>query len=242
MASWIAYTLTLCDNKSILFTMRFMNYTSRVSLGNTLAQRLKEFRGKGAIVVCLEESSLLTCLTIASQIHAYVYPLLFEPIYSQDSMHQPLGAYDQDGELCPIPGTHVSESDLTPEMRSMLKHLHGPAVETVMNEKQKFGMELDKSTLNGRDVILAVDILTSVIPVIVARKLLSEIAPKSVTAVAGNATLETAQLLRLTAARTEILDVISGITFDPNHYFEDRDGYSTDQQHTLTRNIASYWQ
>jgi len=220
-----------------------MNYASRVSLGNTLAQRLKKFRGKGAIVVCLERDSLLTCLTIASQIHAYVYPLLYEPIYNEDNIHQPLGAYDQDGELCPLPGGPVAHSeDLTPEMRGMLKHLHVPAVEAVMAEKKKFDMSLDKSALNGRDVILAVDILTSVVPVYVVRKLLSEVTPKSVTAVAGNATLETAQLLRLTAAHTEILDVVSGITFDPDHYFEDRDSYSIDQQHTLTRNIASYWQ
>jgi hypothetical protein len=96
--------------------------------------------------------------------------------------------------------------------------------------------------LDGRQVILVGDVITSPLPLVVAHELLKDVTPKNLTAVVGNVTPEVAQLVRMSASDTEILDILSGIVFDESHYFEHVDEYTSKQKHTLTENIAAYWQ
>src|SRR5674476_1635760 len=67
-----------------------MNFMDRTALGNTLAHKLLQLRGKGAVILCLQESSLLTCLTMAKQLHAWVYPLIYAPVYTSANTHRML--------------------------------------------------------------------------------------------------------------------------------------------------------
>ena len=219
-----------------------MNFMDRTALGNTLAHKLLQLRGKGAVILCLQESSLLTCLTMAKQLHAWVYPLIYAPVYTSANTHRLLGAFDQDGEFCPYPHGPEVESDVSSETAAIIQDQKSAAMESINAQTSSYGMVLDKHRMDGRDVILAGDIVTSPLPLVVAQQLLKSVMPKSLTAVAGNVTPEVAQLVRISAIKTDILDILSGVVFDDNHYFEHADTYTSEQKHTLTQNIASYWQ
>jgi len=219
-----------------------MNFIDRTSLGYTLARRFKQFRGKDAVILCLQESSLMTCLTMAVHLHAWVYPLLYVPVYEPDGMHDLLGAFDQDGEFCPVPNSAATISKSPREMVAILHKQRPTAMKSLHAQKTSYGLPLNKSLLDGRDVLLVGDVITMPLPLIVAHELLKDVTPKSLTAVAGNATPEVAQLVRMSAGDTEILDILSGVVFDENHYFERADEYTPKQKHELTENIATYWQ
>jgi len=215
---------------------------SRITLGDVLAHRVQSLRGKDAVIVCLQESSLLTCLTMARRLRAWVYPLIYEPVYTPDAAHRLLGAYDQDGDFCPNPGSPTSEAEPETDAHEISEKQRTKALKSVRDRVAAYGMELNKHQLDGRHAILAADVLTSPLPIVVAQRFLADVSPRSLTAVVGNATAQAAQLVRLSAAQTEILDVLSGIAFDDNHYFEQPDAYSVAEKHTLTQHIATYWQ
>lgn len=219
-----------------------MNFMDRTALGNTLAQRLGQLYGKEAVIVCLQESSLLTCLTMAGQLRAWVYPLVYVPIYTPDAAHQLLGAYDQEGDFYPLPDGPAAKAEVAPEITAAIDDQKEAAATLLREQKAKYGITFDEHRLDGRDVILAGDIVADILPLVIAQQLLKNVQPRSLTAVAGNATPATAQLLRVSAGHTEILDVLNGNVSDDDHYFEHRDEYTLDQKQTLTQHIAAYWQ
>lgn len=223
-----------------------MNFTDRSSLGDMLARRLQRLRGKDAVILCLQENSLLTCLTMASQLRAWVYPLIYAPVYTPDDAHRVLGAFDQDGVFCPLPEVlnddPLAEPEVPAEVTKIVDKQRPAALKTMRTETANYGMLLDKHRLDGRYVILAADIITNPLPVLVAQKFLEDVRPKGLSAAVGNATTETANLLRMSAAQTDILDILSGRLPDESQYFEQADTYTAKQKHTLTRHIAAYWQ
>lgn len=211
-----------------------MNFMNRTVLGNMLVQRLEQFRGKDAVIVCLQEDALMTCVTIASQLRAWVYPLLSVPLYS--NKHELLGAFDQDGVFCPLPGIEMPDN-----LAEILQKQRPLAMKSIHDQMTEYGMSLDKHQMDGHDVILAADILTDLLPLTVAQHLLKEVSPRTVSAVVGNATTEAAQLLRI-STHAEILDVLSGIIFNNDHYFEHADTYTPKQKRAIAQRINAYWQ
>lgn len=218
-----------------------MNFTDRTALGNTLALKVQQFRNKGAVVLCLQESSLLTCLTIASQLRAYVYPLIYAPLNAPNQNHTLLGAFDQDGNFCRVPETYKDGVKESLEIETYVFKEKPAAMKSITAQLKDYDMKLDKGYLNGRDVIIAGDVLTSALPLVVAENFLKGVSPKSVSAVFGNVAPEVAELARLSASTTEILDVLSGIVFDDNHYFEHSDSYTIEQKKAVAKNISAYW-
>lgn len=221
-----------------------MNFIDRQTLGESLAGTLQDLRDKDAIIVCMKESSLLTCLTIASQIRAWVYPLIYVPVHRPGHTHDLLGAFDQDGKFCPLPDTATAKTApiTDKEMEKVIKKHRPAALKTIKQQTEAYGLTLDKKQLDGRDVILAADIITSALPLVLAQRLLLDVTPKSVTAAAGNVTPDAAQLIRINADKVHVLDVMSGVFYDDNRYFEHADTYTLEQKHTLTKHIAAYWQ
>ncbi len=219
-----------------------MNFMDRTALGNTLAHRLQQLHGKDAVIVCLQESSLLTCLTMAGQLRAWVYPLLYVPVYTPDGTHQLLGAFDQEGEFCPLPDGAAAGTEVAPDITATIQDQQPAAEDTLREQKARYGITFDEHRLDGRHVILVGDIVTSILPLVMAQRLLKNVRPRTLTAVAGNATPEAAQLIRISAGHTEVLDVLNSIVFDDDHYFEHADEYTPDQKYTLTQHIAAYWQ
>ena len=53
-----------------------MYYVNRIELGKILADRLMELKGQEAVVIALREESLTACIGLASEINAWVFPLL----------------------------------------------------------------------------------------------------------------------------------------------------------------------
>jgi predicted phosphoribosyltransferase len=207
-----------------------------------LAKHVQQYHRKNAIILCLQESSLLTCLTMAKQLHAWVYPLIYAPIYTPNHAHQLLGAYDQDGKFIPLPGGSTSDSNVSEEMEKVIAGQHAEAMKSNKSQASKYGITLDKHRMDGRDIILVGDVVTNKLPLLAAQQLLKSVSPKSVTAMVGNATPDAAQLVRISAGKTEILDILSGVFYSEDHYFEHADKYTPEQKRAITQNIAAYWQ
>lgn len=220
-----------------------MYFNDRVTLGKTLARELQDLRGKDAVILCLKESSLLTCLTMAMELRAWVYPLLFVPVYTQDNAHVMLGAIDEEGVFCSHPAAPLNETEqLPPEALSDVEGQRQTAMATIQESRHKYEMELNKMQMNGRDLIIAGDIVTSTLPLAVAQQFLGNITPKSLAVAIGNATPAVAEQVRITADKTTVLDVISGVTSDDDRYFQHPDSYTPEQKFTITQHIATYWQ
>jgi predicted phosphoribosyltransferase len=207
---------------------------NRTALGNALVQRLEQFRGKDAVVVCLQEEALMTCVTIASQLRAWVYPLIYIPVYGKS--HQLLGAFDQDGEFCALPDQEAPDN-----LAEIVQKQQPSAMKSIHDQMTAYGTSPDKHQLDGHDIILAADVLTSSLPLAVVQRLLKEVTPRSVSAAVGNATAQTAQLLRI-SAHAEILDILSGIISSHDHYFEHPDTYTPEQKREIAQHIMAYWQ
>jgi predicted phosphoribosyltransferase len=219
-----------------------MNFIDRTALGGKLAQRVQQFHGKDAVIICLQESSLLTCLTIAKQLRAWVYPLIYAPVYAPGYAHELLGAYGQDGEFFPLPDGPAGGSEIPAKIKKIIKKQEVDAMKSIQEQVAGYGMVLDKHQMDGRDVIIAGDVVISTLPLLGAQQLLKDVSPKSLTAVVGNATPDAAELVRISAGKTEILDILTGVFHDEGHYFEHSDKYTPEQKHTITQHIAAYWQ
>lgn len=219
-----------------------MLFNDRTVLGKTLATGLQRYRGKDAVVLCLKQESLLTCVTVATELRAWVYPLLSSPVYSQDASHRLIGAYDEDGNFCMNPdGVESSLDELSPDTHFFIESQKSAALQDVKEQAQKYEMTLNKQSMSGRDVIIVGDVVTSALPLALASQLLSTIRPNSIAIAIGNTTPRGAASARLLAEQPTILDVISGVVLDDEHYFEHPDAYDFEQKYALTQHIAAYW-
>lgn len=219
-----------------------MIFMDRVTLGKKLARDLQKYRGKDAVLLCLTEDSLLTSLAMAVELRAWVYPLLYAAVYSPLVPSKLLGAYTDDGDFCLNPEMKETMiSELAPEEQKAIKDQQRPASNALHVKKQSYEMTFTTSIMEGRDVIIVGDIITTSMPLSVALKMLQSVHAKSVTAVVGNATIEVATYVRLCATKTTVLDVLSGPIRDKSHYYEHTDGYTYEQQRLLTKNIATFW-
>jgi len=220
-----------------------MLFNDRTLLGKTLAASLQRYRGKDAVVLCLKEESLLTSVTVATELRAWVYPLLSSPVYSQDASHRLFGAYDEDGTFCLNPdGVESSLEEFPSDIRSLIESQKTAALQDIKAQTAKYEMTLNKQSMNGRDIIIVGDVITAALPLALASQLLSTIRPNSIAVAIGNTTPHGAALARLLAEEPTILDVISGVVLDDGHYFEHPDAYDSEQKYALTQHIAAYWQ
>lgn len=218
-----------------------MNFTSRISLGHTLAQKLERFHGAGAVILCLQESSLLTCLVMAKELRAWVFPLVYATVTMPAGVHQVLGAITQDGEFCAEPDSPAAQAHVPADVARAIKSQRPAALKSIRAQIKSYDLTLNKHVLDGRDVILAADVVTTAVPLIVANQFLRGVSPKSLTVAVGNAAPQAAQYLRLSAMQADILDILSGVVFDENHYFELADTYSPHDKRLITKHIAAFW-
>ncbi len=210
-----------------------MNFKNRPEVGTMLADKLHQFRSQDAIVVCLQENSLLTCLTLASQLRAWVYPLVYETVAAPNDPQQIVGAFDQDGTFYSNPGSSGEQPTETDKAAAM---------DVIKKRIASYDMPLDKHIMVERDVILAGDVVTSPLPLLIAQQLVFSVRPKSITAAVGNVTPDVALLFHQSAMKADILDILHGIVLEDDRYFEQTDAYTLEQKYNLTRNIATYWE
>ena len=210
-------------------------FNDRTALGRTLASNLLQYKGRDAVIVCIKESSLLTALSAAMELRAWVYPLVYESIYTTDGSHRILGAFDEAGNFVAGDLSITSEDIVTAESQKSL------ALAAIKDRMVRYEMTLEKQAMNNRPVIIMGDIVTNTLPLIVTSHLLDDIRPSGLSIAVGNATVETAAMIQTIAEKPIILDVISGVVQNDEHYFEHTDAYSSDQKHTLTQHIRTYW-
>lgn len=213
-----------------------MQFVNRMALGGILSDDVAALRGKNAIIVCLKESSLLTCLSMAIKLRAWVFPLVVEPIYAPGPPRRLLGAVDSKGNF------YFANEGQPSADGQQIEALKPTAVKLAQQKAAAYDMDLDPRRLDGRDLIFVGDVMTDTLLLSVALQMLKTLRPKSVTTIIGNASAPAAELARLTAAKTQILDVLPGVTMDDDHYFQHPDDYDTGQKQLITKHIAAYWQ
>lgn len=219
-----------------------MYFVDRVALGTKLATKLPETKGQDSVIICLKDSSLMTCISMAITLRCWIYPLIFEPLYHPDDVHLVLGALTQDGEFCLSPDISENEYEyLQSEFNTQIDDQKRNAMHAVNQKVTEYGVRLDKHVMNNRTVILAADILTSAVNLSVVKTLLKPLTPKVVYGVGGNITAKVSDEFHLNAEKTDFMDVLPDILFDDDHYFDRKDGYTDAQKHALAVNISTYW-
>ena len=217
-------------------------FSDRITLGNRLSEQLEYLHSKDAIILCLKESSLLTAVALGSNLRAWIYPLLYEIVTHPEDRTKEIGAINADGEFCKHPD--ITDADLeyiTMESAGALEDSKRQAMHLVNQQAIQFGDTLNEHVMNGREVILAGDIVTSPMQIAVAQQLLKSLSPKGIHGVAGNVTADVSDLFHLNTSEAHVLDVLPGIIFDDDHYFEKSDTYSRDEQRALALHIQTYW-
>lgn len=73
-----------------------MYYINRIELGRNLAGQLMDLKGQEAVVIALKEESLTACIGLATEINAWVFPLLSRRITIPGDP-RPMGLIDPAG-------------------------------------------------------------------------------------------------------------------------------------------------
>jgi putative phosphoribosyl transferase len=214
-------------------------YTNRIELGRLLAKRMEHLKDSGAVVVALREEALPVCISMASQLRAWVFPLLTERI-NLPGDPRTLGVINQDGNFCWNPAfSSYEQQEFMNEFRGMIGDKKREAYSTLNRRTNEYG-QLNKAALNGRYVLFVGDIIKDSIEVAAARELFKELRPQKIIGAGGNVDINAADVLHVATDETQFLDVMSNM-FGEDHYFEQPDPYTAEQNRLLAMNIATYW-
>lgn len=216
-----------------------MYYISKIDLGFKLAEKLQHLRGTESVIVSLHTKTLSTCVSMASQLRAWVYPLLTERIYLPGDPRV-LGVVNQDGNFCWNPQfSDYEKQEFISEFHGVIEDKKRQAFSLVNRQLSEYG-SLNKKALNGRNVIIAGDVVKDGVEVAAARELLKEVRTNTLVAAGGNVDIFAADSLRLLADDAYFFDIMSNL-FNEDHYFEQPDVYTEEQKKKLVTNIATYW-
>jgi predicted phosphoribosyltransferase len=210
-----------------------------MSLGKKLAGPLESIRGTDAIIVCLKTSSLLTCISMATYLRAWIYQLEFEPIENPLDKTKILGAVTDEGDFVLHPDVSRFElEEIEIEFREMVEDRKREAMSALNRRGSK---AYDKHVMNGRTVILTGDILFDSLGIAIMKNIMKPIRPQQIIGVAGNTTIDVSDQFHMETTQTNILDILPHSLFDDNHYFEKLDEYTDEEKRALALNIVNYW-
>lgn len=216
-----------------------MYFSSRHALGQTLAARVANLASQEPIIVCLKESALSVAISTASKLHGWVYPLLTEPVMIPGD-DRFIGVINQDGALCYNPELSKFErDDMETENESVIQEASREAFSALNHRMQDYGT-LNKEALRGRTIVLISDIIKDQLQVGAAHELLKTVATGPIISLVGNITPDSSTALYLESTNSMFLDIVPNM-FDDNHYFEQPDSYTIQEQRKLAMNISQYW-
>lgn len=216
-----------------------MYFVSRLHLGRTLAAQMIALRGEEPIVLCLKESSLSVSIALATEVHGWVYPLLFEPIIIPGETRI-LGVINQDGELCYNPALSTYErEELEMDYQSVIQDASREAFSRLNQRTDEYG-SLNKEALRGRTVIMCADIVRDQLEIGAANEYLKTIVTQKIVSLVGNVSTDSATALYIASDESKFMDVLPNM-FDDDHYFEQPEAYSIEEQRKLAMNISQYW-
>ena len=216
-----------------------MYYSSRIELGSMLAERHEFLHGTDSIIVSLQQKTLSVCISMATQLRAWVFPLLTERIYLPGDPRV-LGVVNQDGDFCWNPQFSVYEQqEFVAEFYGLIEDKKRQAFSLINRQLSDYG-QLNKMAMQGRNVVIVGDIVKDSVEIAATRELLKEVKSNKLFAAGGNVDVVAADQLRLLADDVYFLDVMSNL-FNEEHYFEQPDSYTEEENKKLVTNIATYW-
>lgn len=213
-----------------------MYFSSRHSLGKTLAARVTELRGQEPIVLCLKENALSAAISLAAEVHGWVYPLLTQPVIIPGD-DRIIGVLNQDGELCYNPQLSKYElEDLEMNNHATIEDASRVAFSELNRRVGEYG-QLNKTALRGRTVIIIGDIVRDQLEIGAAHELLKTIATGKIVSLVGNITPDGSTALYRESSDSVFLDILPHM-FDDDHYFEQPDGYTPEERRQLAMNLS----
>ena len=216
-----------------------MYFVNRIDLGRSLARKAEHLKSQDAVVLCLKEDALSTSIGLASELNAWIYPLLIERIAIPGDPRV-IGAINQNGELCYNPGLSIYErQELENENMALIQDMSRSAFSKLNRHTAMYG-QLNINSLNGRVIILCADILRDQVEIAAALEILKPLRTQSIIGLIGNVTNDVADLVTIQSDKSDFMDVMTNM-FDDEHYFEQPESYSVEERRQLAMNISQYW-
>ena len=218
-----------------------MFYPNRQVLGDQLAEKAIQFKDTDSIIFCLKKSSLLSCIELAADLHAYIYILQYSEIQDPFDITRSLGAITSKGEFVLNPDISQSEYDyINMDFRSVIEERKRVAFSEINGERDP-NPNFDLAAFNGRNIILHADVLKTSFQIQVASNILKAYAPTRIGGVCGNITLQVAYKFQMETSGVTYMDILPNTFFDDDHYFDQQDPYTEDEKISMANNISLYW-
>ena len=218
-----------------------MFYPSRQALGDQLAMKLAQYKNTETIIFCLKKSSLLSCIELAANLHAYIYILQYAELQDPFDLTRNLGAVTQKGEFVLNPDISQSEYEyINSDFMSVIEEQKREAFSEINGERDP-NPAFDLAAFNNRNIILFADVLQSTFQIQVALNILKAYAPASVIGVVGNITSAVSDKFLIDTDGCVYMDVLQNSFFDDSHYFDQPDNYTEDDKINMANNISLYW-
>lgn len=216
-----------------------MYYLNRIELGNRLSEQLQALKGQEAVVLSIKEESMTACISLASQINAWIYPLLTEKITIIGDPRV-MGVVNDGGAFIWNPNLSKSECDgIEMDSRAMLDDAKREAFSKLNRRSSQYG-QYSKDSLNGRVLLLVGDIVRDQMEITAALEYLKSVRYAKLYSAGGNVDANAADYMHLQTDHDIELDVMTNM-FDDGHYFDQQDSYSPDECRQLLVNIVQYW-
>ena len=218
-----------------------MFYPNRQVLGDQLAEKAIQFKDTDSIIFCLKKSSLLSCIELAADLHAYIYILQYSEIQDPFDITRSLGAITSKGEFVLNPDISQSEYDyINMDFRSVIEERKRVAF-TEINGERDPNPNFDLAAFNGRNIILHADVLKTSFQIQVASNILKAYAPTMNVGVCGNITSPVSDKFQMETSGVTYMDILPNTFFDDDHYFDQQDPYTEDEKISMANNISLYW-
>lgn len=218
-----------------------MFYPNRQVLGDQLAEKAIQFKDTDSIIFCLKKSSLLSCIELAADLHAYIYILQYSEIQDPFDITRSLGAITSKGEFVLNPDISQSEYDyINMDFRSVIEERKRVAFSEINGERDP-NPNFDLAAFNGRNIILHADVLKTSFQIQVASNILKAYAPTMIVGVCGNITSLVSDKFQMETSGVTYMDILPNTFFDDDHYFDQQDPYTEDEKISMANNISLYW-
>ncbi len=201
-----------------------MYYINRIELGRNLASQLMDLKGQEAVVIALKEESLTACIGLATEINAWVFPLLSRRITIPGDP-RPMGLIDPAGTFTWNPDLEKVQRDgIEMESRALLEDAKRQAFSELNRILDQYG-QFSKDSLNGRKLLLTGDIIEDRLEIAMALEYLKSVRYASLYGLGGNVDSLAADYFHIQTDKSIALDVMTHM-FPAEHYFEQKDSYT----------------
>ena len=218
-----------------------MFYPNRQVLGDQLAEKAIQFKDTDSIIFCLKKSSLLSCIELAADLHAYIYILQYSEIQDPFDITRSLGAVTSKGEFVLNPDSSQSEYEyINMDFRSVIEERKREAFSSINSERDP-NPNFDLAAFNGRNILLHADVLKTSFQIQVASNILKPYSPMMIAGVCGNITSPVSDKFQMETSGVTYMDILPNTFFDDDHYFDQQDPYTEEEKISMANNISLYW-